>query len=110
LTAYLVYVALSNAWGVFRSLDTYWDLVSHHAPNVPHWPFLALGVVSGIAVIGVVGLWLLKKWGLFLYLICWTSALGIGIFLGVPFRAHLLSLVNVVLLYLFLEPRRDLLR
>jgi hypothetical protein len=96
LTAYLVYVALSNAWGVFRSLDIYWDLVSHHDPNVPHWPFLALGILSAFAV--------------FLYLICWASALGIGIFLGVPFRTHLLSLVNVVLLYLFLAPRRDLLR
>lgn len=46
----------------------------------------------------------------FLYLICWASALGVSVFLGVPFRTYLLSLVNVVLLYLFLAPRRDLLR
>lgn len=110
LTAFLLYIALSNAWGVYRSLDVYWDLVSHHAPNVPHWPFLVLGILSGCAVIGVAGLWRLKKWGLSLYLVCWASALGIGVFLGVPFRTHLLSLVNVALLSLFLMPRRDLLR
>lgn len=110
LTAFLLYVALSNAWGVYRSLDIYLDLVSHHDPNAPHWPFLLLGILSGCAVIGVLGLWRLKKWGLFLYLACWASALGIGIFVGVPFRGHLLSLANVVLLCLFLAPKRDLLR
>jgi len=110
LTVYLVYIALSNAWGTFRSLDIYWDLVSHRAPNVPHWPFLALGILSSFAIIGVVGLWLWKRWGLFLYLVCWASALGVNIFLGVPFRTCLLSLVNVTLLYVFLWPKRDLLQ
>ena len=110
LTAYLAYIALSNAWGVFRSLDVYWDLVSHRAPNVPHWPFLALGILSGFAIIGVVGLWLWKRWGLFLYLVCWASALGVNIFLGAPSWTHLLSLVNVALLYAFLRPRWDLLQ
>lgn len=110
LTAYLVYIALSNAWGVYRSLDIYWDLVSHHAPNVPHWPFLALGILSSFAIIGVVGLWLSKRWGLFLYLACWGAALGVNIFLGVPFWTYLLSLVNVALLYAFLRPRWDFLQ
>lgn len=109
LTAWLVYIALSNAWGTYRSLDMYWNLVSHRAPNVPHWPFLALGILSSFAIIGVVGLWLWKKWGLFLYLACWASALGVNIFLGVPLWTYLLSLVNVALLYMFLRPRWNLL-
>ena len=109
LTTWLVYIALSNAWGTYRSLDTYWNLVSHRAPNIPHWPFLTLGILSSFAIIGVVGLWLWKKWGLFLYLACWASALGVNIFLGVPLWTYLLSLVNVALLYMFLRPRWNLL-
>jgi hypothetical protein len=110
LTAGLVYIALSNAWGTFRSLDVYWDLVSHRAPNVPHWPFLTLGILSSIAIIGVVGLWLWKRWGLLVYLACWASALGVNIFLGVPFWTYVLSLANVALLYVFLQPKWDLLQ
>ena len=110
LTAGLIYIALSNAWWCYRSLNTYWDLVSHHDPRGPHWPFLLLGIVSAIAVIGVVGLWILRKWGLYLYLACWTTAVGVGVFLRIPLLGHLLSLVNVFLLYVFLWPRRDELR
>ena len=110
LTAWLVYIALSNAWGTFRSLDVYWDLVSHRAPNIPHWPFLTLGILSSIAIIGVLGLWLWKRWGLFLYLACWVSALSVNIFLGVPFWTYVLSVANVALLYVFLQPKWDLLQ
>jgi len=109
LTLGLTYIALSNAWLSFRMIDTYWDLVSHRAPGGPHWPFLALGILSGAAVVGVVGLWLLRKWGLFLYLTCWIAALGAGIFLRLPLRSYILSLCNLLLLYVFLWPRRDLL-
>ena len=105
LTAYLVYVALSNAWGAFRALDRYWVLVSHRAPNVPHWPYLVLGILSVLAIAGVVGIWLWKKWGLLLYLTCWASALAVNIFLGVPIWSYLLSLANVALLYIFLRPK-----
>jgi len=110
LTVYFVYIALSNAWGAFRSGDVYWDLVSHRAPNVPHWPFLALAILSGLAIIGVAGLWLWRKWGLFLYLACWALALALNIFLGVPLWTYMLSLANVAFLYVFLRPRWDLLR
>lgn len=110
LTVWLVYIALGNAWGTYRLLDIYEDLVSHRAPNIPHWPFLALAIISSVAIIGVVGLWLLKRWGLFLYLVCWASALGVNIFLGVPFLTYLLSLVNVALLFMFLWPKWDLLQ
>ena len=107
LTLGLTYIGISNAWWVYRSLWTYWDLVSHHDPNSLHWPFLALGVLSGIAVIGVVGLWFLRKWGLLVYLACWAAAQGVNIILKLPFRAYLLSLANLLVLYLFLWPRRD---
>ena len=109
LTLGLTYIALSNAWWAYRSLNTYWDLVSHHDPRTPHWPFLALGILSVVAIVGVLGLWLLRKWGLFLYLVCWAAAFGVSIFLRVPLRMYLLSLVNVLLLYVFLWPRRDVL-
>jgi len=110
LTAFLVYAALSNAWWAYRAFRVYEDLVSHRAPRVPHWPYLVLGILSALAVLAVVGLWRLRRWGLVLYLVCWAAALGIGVYLGVPFLSHLLSLVNVFLLYLFVAPRRDLLR
>ena len=110
LTVYLPYVALSNAWWAFRSIDTYWDLVSHRDPRGPHWPFLALGVLSACAIVAVAGLWRMRKWGLYLYLVCWASALGIGIYLEVPFQLLLWNLANVALLGLLVAPRRDLLR
>jgi len=107
LTLYLAYAAFSNAWWTYRALETYWDLVSHHDPRGPHWPFLLLGILSALAVIGVVGLWFLRKWGLYLFLLCWAAAVGVGIFLRLPPLAHLLNLVTLVLLYLFVRPRRD---
>ena len=109
LTLGLTYIALSNAWWAYRFVETYWDFVSHRAPGLAHWPFLALGVLSGVAVLGVVGLWLLRKWGLYIYLVCWLAALGVSIYLGLPFRVYLFSLANLVVLYAFLWPKRDLL-
>jgi len=110
LTAYLAYMALSNAWGAYRTLDRYWVLVSHRAPNIPHWPYLVLGILSVLAITGVVGIWLWKRWGLFLYLVCWASALAVNIFLNVPIWTYLLSLANVGLLYALLQPKWNLLR
>jgi len=109
LTLGLTYIGLSNVWWAYRFVDTHWDLVSHHDPRLPHWPFLALGVLSGIAVFGVLGLWLMRTWGLFLYLACWLAALGVSIYLRLPFRAYLFSFANLLVLYMFLWPRRDLL-
>jgi hypothetical protein len=109
LTLGLIYIGLSNIWWAYRSVDVYWDLVSHRDPNLPHWPFLALGILSAVAVVGVLGLWFLKKWGLLVYLACWAAVLGVNIFLRLPFLAYLLSLANLLVLYLFLWPRRDLL-
>ena len=69
-----------------------------------------LGILSVLAVTGVLGVLLWKRWGLFLYLICWASALGVNIFLGSPIWAYLLSLANVALLYVFLRPKWNLLQ
>ena len=110
LTLGLIYIGLSNAWWAYRSMVTYWDLVSHRAPNVAHWPSLTLAILSAVAVAGIVGLWLLRRWGLVVYLACWAAAIGVNIFLRLPFRAYLLSLANLLLLYLFLWPRRQLLK
>ena len=110
LTLGLTYIAFSNAWWAYRFLETYWDLVSHRDPRLAHWPFLALGVLSGVAVLGIVGLWLLRKWGLFVYLACWLAGFGVSIYLRLPFRAFLFSLANLVVLYAFLWPKRDLLK
>jgi hypothetical protein len=110
LTVYLAYAALSNAWWTYRALGTYWDLVSHHDPRGPHWPFLLLAILSAVAIVGIVGLWFLRKWGLYLFLACWAAAVGVGVFLRQPLLAHLLNLVTLFLLYLFVWPRRDELR
>lgn len=110
LTVFLLYAAFSNAWGAYRAIAVYRDLVSHRDPNLPHWPFLVLAILSGLAVAAIVGLWRLRVWGLILYLICWGAALGIGIFLNVPFSTHLWSLLNVGLLLFFVVPKWEALR
>ena len=110
LTVCLIYVGLSNAWWTYRSLSLYLDLVSHHDPRVPHWPFLLLGILSAIAIAGVAGLWMLRKWGIYLYFACWAGALGVSLALHVPVGAYLLSLVGLFLLYIALWPKRDELR
>jgi len=69
-----------------------------------------LGILSILAIAGVVGVWLLRKWGLYLYLVCWASALAANVFLGVPVWTYLLILANVVLLYAFLRPKWSLLQ
>jgi len=110
LTAYLLYIGLSNAWGAYRALDRYWVLVSHRAPNVPHWPYLVLGILSVLAITGIVGIWLWKKWGLFLYVFCWVTALALNMFLGSPLWSYLLSFVNLGLLYALLRPKWNFLQ
>jgi len=110
LTVYLVYITLSNAWWAYRAFDRYWLLVSHSATNVPHWPYLVLGIVSVAAAAGVAAIWFWKRWGVFLYLLCWASAIGMNAFLGAPAWSYLLSIANVALLYAFLRPKWALLQ
>jgi len=105
LTAYLLYIVFSNGWNAFRAFAIYHDLVSHRDPNFLHWPFLVLGILSGMAAIAVIGIWFWRKWGLWAYLACWTAAFGFSAFLGVPFWSYLLLLSNVALLYVLLHPR-----
>jgi len=105
LSAYLFYIFASNAWGTYRALTIYRDLVIHRDPNLLHWPFLVLGILSAAAVIGIVGIWLWKKWGVWAYVACWAAAFGLNAFLGVTFWSYVLLLSNVALLYTFLNPR-----
>jgi hypothetical protein len=107
LTVCLIYVGLSNAWWTYRSLNIYLDLVSHHDPRVPHWPFLLLGILSAIAIVAVVGLWMLRKWGIYLYLACWAGAFGASLALHVAAGAYLPSLAGLFLLCVVLWPKRD---
>ena len=107
LTAYLLYIGFSNGWNAYRAFAIYHDLVSHRAPNPPHWPFLLLGILSAIAAIAVVGIWFWRRWGLWVYLTCWAIAFGLNAFLGVPFWSYVLLLSNVALLYALLRPRRE---
>ena len=100
-----MYIVFSNGWNAFRAFSIYRDLVVHRDPNLLHWPFLFLGVLSAIAAVAVVGIWCWRKWGLWTYLACWTAAFGLNAFLGVPFWSYILLLSNVALLYVLLRPR-----
>jgi len=107
LSIVLMYVALSNAWWAYRSITTYWDLVSHHDPRTPHWPFLAMGILSVLAVGGAVGLWMMRRWGFYLYVACWAAVVVVTMVLRLPLQAYLLSVVSVLLLGFSIWPRRD---
>jgi len=108
LVAYLLYIAFANAWGSFRAFVIYRDLVVHRDPNLLHWPFLLLGILSAGAVIGVVGIWFWRKWGAWAYAACWAIAFGLSAYLGVPFWSYVLLLSQIALLYALLQPRWDL--
>lgn len=103
LTVVLAYIAFSNAWGAYRSIEIYWDLVSHSDPRFPHWPFLAIGILAIFSFVGVVGLWFWKKWGFFLLCISSVAALSVSIFLGVPIWVPLLGFTSLGILYALLR-------
>jgi hypothetical protein len=75
IIAVLVYIGLANLWGAYRHAEIYWDLVSHGDPSRPHWPYLAFSILSILVVISVVGLWIWRKWGLYLFI--FTQVAGI---------------------------------
>jgi len=102
----LIYTGLSNVWRTYRFPGIYLDLVSHHDPHVPRWPFLLLGILSAIAMSGIIGLWYIRTWGVYLYLACWAGALAASIALHVSPTPHLLSLVGLVSLCVVLRPER----
>lgn len=62
----LAWFALSGAWGTYRFLETYQDLVSHYDSRFrPHWQFLALAAVAALlticSLIGMAVVWRLWR-------------------------------------------------
>lgn len=96
LELFLVFFGLGNIYLVFYCLYTFNDLVSHSDPRFPHWPFLVIAIVAALTVVSVIGLWLWKKWGLSLFIICQVVALLVAIPL-INKIGFLTSLPNLVI-------------
>ena len=106
LTGFLIYLGLSNAWWAYRYAETYQDLVSHSDPRFPHWPFLALAILAGLNIVGVVGLWFWQRWGLVLLGLVAVATLAVNLTLNVPVWASLgLGLISLGILIALIRPR-----
>ena len=111
LTAFLIYLALSNAWWTYRYAETYQDLVSHADPRFPHWPFLALAILAGLNIVGVIGLWFWQRWGLLLLGAVAVAAVAVNLALNVPVWTSLgLGLISLGILVALVRPKWALFR
>ncbi len=109
LSAWLIYVALSNLWTAYRSFEVYRDLVAHADPRFPHWPFLVLALLALVNILAVVGLWFWKRWGFVLFCAVTAPGLGLNIYLGVSMGTLLLSMIGVVIMLAIFVPKWRLL-
>ncbi len=78
----LLYFAFGSTYLVFRYMSIYQDLVWQGRLGPLRWTFLASAILSVFTLISVVGLWLKKKWGFFLFII--SQVLGLLVVVATP--------------------------
>lgn len=108
LTAWLIFVALTNAWTVYRYYVIIEDYVSHSDPRFTgtlQWALPLLGVLAAVNIVAVILLWYWRKIGLYIFAATSITALGINMLLGVPLLTSLLGLGGLLILWLLLRER-----
>src|SRR5713101_4544212 len=76
LTTWLIFMSLSAVFLLFSFLSTYSDLERHDDPTLPHWPFLVLALLCINQMVGVIALFLWRKWGLYLVVLGGLASLA----------------------------------
>jgi len=108
LSILLAVVFALNALGLLRGLATR-DVVMH---EIPKFTPLLFGLWTGAqaaAVLGAIGLWLLRRWGLYLLAASWAVATFVDVRLGATGHAILVTGM-FWLVVLFVRPVRAALR
>ena len=89
LTTWLIFMSLSSVFLLYDFLSTYSDLERHDDPTLPHWPFLVLALLCVNQMIGIIGLFLWRKWGLYLVILSGLGSLATNLAFGVSIAALL---------------------
>lgn len=108
LTIWLIFMALANAWTVYRYITIIEDFVSHSDPlftGTLEWALPLLVVLAAANLVAVVLLWLWRKIGLYIFAATSAVALVINLLLGIPLLTSLIGLIGLAILWALLRPR-----
>ena len=104
LTTWLVVVSISQ----LSTTYTLFQSIANHTLHLPHWYQYALIIEVIISIIGTIGIWLWKKWGVLCYLsvifLNIVVALFAGNIIGLPIIA-IASLIGLAILYIVLRDK-----
>jgi hypothetical protein len=107
LSAWLVFVALANAWTLYRLIVTIEDLLTHSDPRWERigWALVMSAIGCVLNFVAVLALWRWKRWGLYLFIAVALVGVVINLILGVPLVTTLIGVVGVVILIVLVQSR-----
>jgi hypothetical protein len=104
LTTWLVVVSISQ----LSTTYTLFQSIANHSLHLPQWYQYALIIGVLISIIGTVGIWLWKKWGVF----CYLSAIFLNIVVAVIAGSIIVlpilaigSIIGLAILYIVLRDK-----
>jgi hypothetical protein len=112
LSIWLIFLTLIYAYSVYGNWNAYDEWMVQHQVATRTYPygtaawippaFIFLAVIS---LIGVVLVWLWKKWGFYLLVAVTIAAFLLNIIRGVGVGQALIGLIGVGILYMLIQPK-----
>ena len=108
LAVWLAFMALANAWTVYRYYTIIDDFVRHHDPRFTdtlQWALPLLAILAALNIVAVVLLWFWRKIGFYIFVLTSFVSLVINLTLKVPLGSLLLGLIGLIVLWALLKSR-----
>ncbi|MAS32480.1 MAG: hypothetical protein CL610_00650 [Anaerolineaceae bacterium] len=108
LTVWLILMALTNAWAIYRYIVILEDFISHSDPQftvILQWALPLMAIVALINIVGVIFLWRWRRLGFYVLVATTTITLTVNLMLNVPVATSILGLVGLLILWALLRPR-----
>jgi len=102
LAAFLVVAILLHALTTLAYV-TAADAIHESMPHVPDWGLPALALLSVLNVVGLMAVWLWRKWGFFLAAGSALATAGVNMAVGVLIAESYVGMFGAMALYLVLH-------